>query len=102
MVFILRGDKLVGIALGAKILHRDFVEKSVSINQNVLRAGAIFGIIIELFNIFRILIYPGNDLTLIGDQIYFGFCLLYFTCCLLFCLRISIVVCLLRQDIKFM
>ncbi len=80
----MRGDKVLKITLGTKILHDDFMEKSNAINQTVLRVGAVSGIIIELFNILRMLIYPTNSITAFGNEIYLGLCILYFICCLMF------------------
>lgn len=70
--------------LGAKILHEDFVKKTASINQLVLRIGAVFGIIVEALNMMRVLLLTNVKLGTLNNRIYFSFYLILFLCCAAF------------------
>ena len=50
----------------------------------MLRAGSVFGIIVELFNISRIFIFTNVKLGTINNRIYFSFYLTYLVVCILF------------------
>lgn len=68
--------------LGRKILHEDFAEKALYSNQTFLRIGAALGVVVELFNMARVLFFTnGVKLSTLNNRIYFGFYLAYFILC---------------------
>lgn len=60
------------------LLNTNFVEKSVSINRIVLRAAAVFTVIVELINMARVLLLSNSGLGTLNNRIYFSFYLVYF------------------------
>lgn len=67
-----------------QIPYKDFRERSVSSNQTFLRIGAVFGLIVELFNMSRVLFFSSVKLGTWNNRIYFGFYLTYFIFCAAF------------------
>ena len=57
----------------------DFKEKAVAINQRILRAAAVFAVLVELFNMARVLLFTNAKLGTLNNRIYFSFYLVYFT-----------------------
>lgn len=66
--------------LRTNISHHDFVERSLSINHRVFCAGAIFGVIIQIINMVRVLV-TNAKLSTLNNRIYFTFYLVYFIFC---------------------
>ena len=69
---------------GPPIPQEDFEERSVTINRTILRAGTIFGVVTELFNMSRVLLMTNTKLGSLNNRIYFSFYLSYFLFCAIF------------------
>lgn len=66
---------------GRRIPREEFMEKSVSINRIIFRVGAVFGVLVELMNMLRVLLFTNVKLGTVNNRIYFGFYLTYFLLC---------------------
>lgn len=64
-----------------KTAHEDFVKRSVAINRLFYRVGAVFGVVTQLFNMFRVLVLTNTKLGTLNNRIYFGFYLSFFLVC---------------------
>lgn len=56
----------------------DFYQKSVAVNQIILRSASIFAAFVELFNIIRVLFLSNSGLGTPNNRIYFTFYMIYF------------------------
>lgn len=77
--------------LKSKQIKDDFIKKSVTTNKTVLRFGAIFVLVIEFFNIFRVLFLSNSGLKTLNNRIYFTLYLLYFLFCIIFLLTDTLI-----------
>lgn len=60
------------------ISQQEFVESAVSVNRPLLRAGAIFGIVVEAIGMLRVLFLSQSGLGTLNNRIYFSFYLILF------------------------
>lgn len=72
------------LAMKSDFRKEDFLEKAVDINQKVLRAAAVFAVVVELCNMIRVLVFTNAKLGTLNNRIYFGFYLVYFILSVLF------------------
>ena len=77
--------------LKSQQMKDDFIKKAVTTNKTVLRFGAIFALIIEFFNIFRVVFLSNSGLKTLNNQIYFTLYLIYFILCIIFLLADSLI-----------
>ena len=63
---------------------QDFQESAVKVNQKILRAAAVFVVVIEFMNMLRVLAFTSTKLGTLNNRIYFGFYLVYFVGCAVF------------------
>lgn len=59
----------------------DFLTRAVSNNRLVLRAGAIFAIVVEVYNTLLVLCFPNPGIGLHNSRIYLNFYLFYILFC---------------------
>lgn len=69
---------------GFKVNKEDFIKKSVSANRILLRICAIFSLLIEFFNMIRVLFFSTSGLGTLNNRIYFSFYIVSFICCVIF------------------
>lgn len=62
----------------------DFIQKSAASNRMILRVAVAFTMVVELFNLIRVLFFTNAGLTTINNRIYFAFYLVYFVGCIVF------------------
>ena len=67
-----------------KILKSELLERSLHVNQIILRSVAFFSMAVELFNIIRVLFLSNSGLGTLNNRIYFGYYLALFLCAAVF------------------